>query len=155
MSFSFGTQKHLIELYIKPAGAITKSKKLAIMKNEQNNSDKRTQARNLYLQSDLSQAEISMASLKNRQSLASHMEVIIDFIAIVANQNIEHARIISEYAMNHFAEAIKNPRAPHNAEYNIPHEEEETEEPETPWLMTHSFSQTCDLRLTALIPFRV
>lgn len=174
------------------------------MRNEQTENDKRTQARNLYLQSNLTQAEIarivglsqkticqyinrhkwkevkenaqqmpaifieqmncelkaindaiaarsegnrfptmaeaevrrkilySMASIKERQSVASHMEVIIDFIAIVANQNTEHARIISEYAMNHFTEAIKNPRAPHNAEYNIPDEGEETEEPETP-----------------------
>ncbi len=173
------------------------------MNNEQNKNDKRAQARNLYLQSDLTQAQIaqllglsqkticqyinenkwnlikeraqqmpamfleqmnfelkeindaiaarpegkryptlseaevrrkilsSMSSLKERQSVASHMEVILDFIQIVAGQNIEHARIISDYAMDHFTEVVNNPRAHRNTGHNLPDEEEETAEPET------------------------
>jgi len=43
----------------------------------------------------------SMASIKERQSTASHMEAFINFISIVAEENIEDARILNKYVWDY------------------------------------------------------
>ncbi len=145
------------------------------MRNEKNSNDKRAQARNLYFESDLTQAQIakllglsqktisqyiseekwkfikdraqqmpgifleqmnselqdindaiaarpkgerhatsseaevrrkilnSMASIKERQSTASHIEVLINFISIVAEENLEDAQLLNKYIYDYIS----------------------------------------------------
>lgn len=43
----------------------------------------------------------SMASIKERQSTGNHMQAFINFITIVAEENIEDARILNKYVWNY------------------------------------------------------
>ncbi len=68
----------------------------------------------------------SMASIKERQSVGTHMEAIINFLKHVQGENLEHARIISDYAMRYFAGEMDNLKSPYRHKYDLPGGQEET-----------------------------
>ncbi len=68
----------------------------------------------------------SMATVKEQQSVGVHIQAIINFLGHVAEENIDHARIIVQHADKYFAGELDNLNSPYGSRYNLPGDPEET-----------------------------
>jgi predicted transcriptional regulator len=68
----------------------------------------------------------SMEAIKERQSVGTHIQAIINFIAHVAEENKEHALLITSYADQYFTGQLDTLNSPFHNKYNLPGSPEET-----------------------------
>ena len=72
----------------------------------------------------------SMATVKNRQSAGTHIEVIINLLNLVSEENIEHARIIARYTDKYISGIMETSDAHYS--YVLPGDTAETTETAEP-----------------------
>ncbi|MCD6010647.1 MAG: helix-turn-helix protein [Flavipsychrobacter sp.] len=68
----------------------------------------------------------SMASVKERQSVGTHIEAVINFLAHVAEENPEHARLIARYSDQYFTGKLETLNSSFHNAYSLPGGPEET-----------------------------
>ncbi|MCD6012459.1 MAG: helix-turn-helix protein [Flavipsychrobacter sp.] len=68
----------------------------------------------------------SMDAIKERQSVGTHIQAIINFIAHVAEESPEHAHLITDYADKYFTGELHKHGSPFRNKYNLPGAPEET-----------------------------